>query len=471
MEDRYMRRAGKHHIQGVLRAVLVCGMSVQIALGLAWLFCNAAGLQRFQESMALLEGRGLDAGYYSGILYRWLAALLSSRLWVLYGIQLAAAYAAACGLMACFAEGEKWGLRLFGALALTAIPQAMQCHLAVLPWSLGTSLLAGETVLWRRVWQGGARQGKKEERKRDGLLIGGMLAGWLLLLLTLPVYAWFVLPLLSAALWRVVERGWRGRLVCGLTVLMLCLCNVTVNYGWNAADWNRSLAAGALSRTGWPCFQDNYDMFPYRLHEDIGLVTAREVSAYADGVERVLIPRLEEQYGAEGTTAALWELAGICLRGSWETDVKNIIWDTAAYHASPPILIMQLKGRAYDAYSGINYEQMRTRSPLLTGYYVTYGGRWWWMMLALAAVIRLIGLLPGGDLGGTVCISPGGNGIRGRGREFLRYWVPVLIGMEWLIISRVLGGSGSMDYKQTLWVTMLWYVMALSQLADGKPER
>ena len=461
MKGRYIQCAGKH-IQGILRAVLICGMSVQIVLGLVWLLGNMGGLQSFQESMALLEGKEFDAGYYSGILYRGLATALSSHLWILYGIQLAAAYGAAYELMACFVAREKQVLRLFCALALTTVPQALQCHLAVLPWSLGTSLLVGETMLWRKVWQGTLdRQEEKLSEQAKRLLITGMLSGWLLLLLILPAYAWFVLPLLFAALWRAVKKERMGRLACGLAVLILCLCNVTVSCGWNPADWNRRLAASALSRTGWPYFQDSYEIFPYQLHEDIGLVTSREVSAYADGVERVLIPKLEEQYGAEETTAALWELAGVCLRDNLRVDVKNIIWDMAAYHATPPILAMQLKGRAYDACSGINYEQMKTMTPLLTRYYVTYGGRWWWIMLALAAAIRLCDLL--------LC----GGSRRGNctWRMFLQYWLPVLVGMEWLILSQVVSGSGIMDYKKVLLVTMLWYVMALCGFGDGAEER
>lgn len=468
MKGRYIQQAGKH-IQGILRAVLICGMSVQIVLGLAWLFGNMGGLQCFQESMALLKGKDFDAGYYSGILYRGLAAALSSQLWILYGIQLAAAYGAAYGLMACFVAREKRGLRLFCALALTTVPQALQCHLAVLPWSLGTSLLVGEAMLWRKVWQGTLKRQEKmlsEQAKRR--LITGMLSGWLLLLLLLPVYAWFVLPMLFAALWRAIKKERTGRLACGLAVLILCLCNVTASCGWNPADWNRRLAASALSRTGWLYFQDSYEIFPHRLHEDIGLVTSREVSAYADGVERVLIPKLEEQYGPEETTAALWELAGVCLRDNLRADVKNIIWDLAAYHAAPPILAMQLKGRAYDAYSGINYEQMKTRAPLLTKYYVTYDARWWWMMLALAAAIRLCDmLLCGGNQRGN-CAWRGENGIWGRWRIILQYWFPVLAGMEWMILSQVFRGSGIMDYKKALWVTMLWYVMALCGLGDGR---
>lgn len=223
----YMRQAAKH-MGGVLQAVLLWGMGIQILLGLAWLIRNMAGLQYFQESSLLLAGESAADGFYSGILYRGLAALLSSRPWILYGIQLAAAIIAGYGLMSCLIGRNRVGLKLFCALALTSIPQAMQCHLAVLPWSLGTSLLLGETALWMRAWkripmQNGQQtlgepaaqdgQGAWEEpaaqgigqdadRKAQGKLAAAMLSGWVLIVLVLPIYAWFALPMLFAMLWR-----------------------------------------------------------------------------------------------------------------------------------------------------------------------------------------------------------------------------------------------------------------------------
>ena len=54
---------------------------------------------------------------------------------------------------------------------------------------------------------------------------------------------------------------------------------------------------------------------------------------------------------------------------------------------------------------------------------------------------------------------------KGRGGKLLRCSLPVLISAEWMILSCVLGGSGIMDYKKTLWVIILWYVVVLSALA------
>lgn len=449
-----MRRVGRH-IQGILRAVLVCGMCVQILLGLAWLIKNMGGLQNFQESRWLLTGDGMTGKRYSGLLYRALAACLSSHLWILYAVQLAAALLAAYALMACLTGRGKAAPCILGALTLTAIPQAMQCHLAVLPWSLGTSLLLAEIALWIRLCKG-REQGKKLART-----VAVMLAGWLLIVLVLPVYAWFSLPLLAAALWRAGKgAGVRERLLCALTALALTAGSITVNCGWNPSAWNRELAANALSRTGWPYFQNDYDSISQPLHDVIGLDTARQVSYYADGVEVSLIPRLEERYGAEEVTDLLWELAGLSLERNLRVDVKNVIWDMAAYHATPPIFAMQLRGRAYDSHSGTNYMYMKTRAPLLTRYYVTYGGRWWWAMLGLAAAI-------------AVCTQV----LRGRSREnslwtrgwaLLRRWLPVLVGLEWMILCFAAEGSGIMDYKKTLCVTILWYVAALSQLGYGE---
>lgn len=498
------------HLRGVLRAVLACGMGVQILLGLAWLVKNMGGLQTFQESGWLLNGEGAAGRLYSGALYRGLVSLLSSHLWILYGIQLAAALAAAYGLMACFMGKDQRASRVLGALALTAIPQALQCHLAVLPWSLGTSLLMAETALWISLLRdGGVENGR--ERRRTAV---AMLEYWLLLLWILPVYAWFSLPLLLAILWRTGKfgcetsqdalaqyhgqantirekeknTGIRVRMLCGLTGLALVLCCIGVNCGFRPAAWNRELAADALRRTGWPSFQYDYDSIPEPLHSEIGLDTARKVSTYADGVEVSLIPKLEERYGFEETTSVLWNLAGLCLKRNLRADIKNVIWDMAAYHAAPPILVMQLKGRAYDSLSGINYEQMKERAPLLSRYYVTYASRWWWVMLGLALV------LAGGELfdRGVFSIKgkrafpekecvdrraragkrrPDAGTGRGAGvRVFLQRWFPVLAGMEWMILYFVAQGSGIMDYKKTLWVTVFWYAAALSQLVSREGE-
>lgn len=485
-----MRRLGKH-TRGVLRAALACGMGVQILLGLAWLMHNMGGLQNFQESRLLLAGESAESGFYSGVLYRGLVSMLSPCLWLLYGIQLTAAVGAAYGLTCCLFGREKKVLRLFCALALVTFPQAMQCHLAVLPWSLGTSLLLVETALWRRAWGLLSGRGGEAARGADGengipraavRLAVALLLGWLLLLLLLPLYACFALPLPGAFLWKLGKRwGRKGRMARVLTVLALVLCSITVNWGWNPVQWNRKLSTAALSRTGWPYFQHTYQVFPQPLHDEIGLVIARDVSAYADGVERVLIPRLEELYGAGETSARLWELAGICLRDNLKADAKNVIWDMAAYHAAPPILAMQLKGRAYDSYSGVNYQQMKGRAPLLTRYYVTYGSRWWWAMLGLAAAAWACGWLPGGlyrkkagrqpGSGDSGSLGPGKTpGLRlwSRGRRFLGCWLPVLAGVEWMILHFVLCGSGIMDYKKTLWVTALWYLAALWPLAGGE---
>lgn len=487
-------------MRGVLRAAIVCGMSVQILLGLAWLVKNMGGSPSFQESRWLLTGEGMAGKLYSGALYRGLARALSSCLWLLYSLQLAAAAVAAYSLSACFLGKEQRPLRIWAALALTTVPQALQCHLAALPWSFGTSLLMAETALWISLLRGENPE-TDGERVRTALAMAQL---WMLLLLILPVYALFSLPLLAAALWRARKGGGRKRrLLCGLAGFALLVCCVGANCGLNPAAWNRELAANALSRAGWPSFQYDYEYITEPLHSEIGLDTARKVSAYADGVEISLIPRLEERYTPEETTSVLWELARFCLRRNLRADVKNVVWDMAAYHATPPILAMQLKGRAYDSLSGLNYELMKERAPLLSRYYVTYACRWWWVMLGMALLLAGITLAERVACTGRAMPVPadvfaekgkseltdahtGENSVdsgactgkerkfhTGGGRHlgvraFAQRWFPVLAGTEWMILYFVAQGSGIMDYKKTLWVTVFWYVAALSRLGNRK---
>ena len=62
------------------------------------------------------------------------------------------------------------------------------------------------------------------------------------------------------------------------------------------------------------------------------------------------------------------------------------------------------------------------------------------------------------------------RGLWGRLRTFLQCWFPVLAGMEWMIVCLVLNGSGIMDYKKNLWVTILWYVASMWTLTLTEEE-
>ena len=103
------------------------GFSVQIVLGLVWMVCNMGAVQDFAV---------VSTGIY-GVA----AGLLGKAFPVMYVLQLAAACYAGQRLISrlCNKNPDNRRSRLFalwGSLALMTLPMAMQCHMAMLPYSL-----------------------------------------------------------------------------------------------------------------------------------------------------------------------------------------------------------------------------------------------------------------------------------------------------------------------------------------------
>ena len=112
------------HVRAIVNRILFIGVSVQILLGLLWMFLAFDGRQDFVGSV---YGDWLDS-YLKGLPYEP----------VIYLLQICAAFGAGYWLI------EGLGVRrlfwkIWGSLALLTYPYAMQCHMAILPDSLAVS--------------------------------------------------------------------------------------------------------------------------------------------------------------------------------------------------------------------------------------------------------------------------------------------------------------------------------------------
>ena len=65
--------------------------------------------------------------------------------------------------------------------------------------------------------------------------------------------------------------------------------------------------------------------------------------------------------------------------------IRQLTWDALGYTVSPLIVPIQLRGEAYDSYSGANYGVMMEHTPRLTVLYATYGC--WWFVCAFVLVV------------------------------------------------------------------------------------
>ena len=141
-----MQRAVRH-ISAILGRVIFIGFSIQIVFGMTWMCLNFSKLPQFGESLFYVEiSKNFICDEYTGILYpvflllaRGIEGLAGLPYYcVMYVVQLlVACYAAHRLLMGL--KKTKRALNLWGSLAVLTLPMAMQCHLAVLPYSLVSS--------------------------------------------------------------------------------------------------------------------------------------------------------------------------------------------------------------------------------------------------------------------------------------------------------------------------------------------
>lgn len=502
-----MRRIGEH-VRGVVCGFLFIGLSVQIVLGIFWMLANFGGVQEFGESVRYVEmSKSFLCDEYTGILYpvllmvaRALGSILHLKYYrVLYAAQLLVAlfashrFVQACGFVEAAErrsrvggknrEGEspeagenvarqrKGGhdaaLRLFwdiwGSLCLLTVPMAMQCHLAVLPCSLAGSFYM---IMLSYV---------VEAYGRPELLFVRTLVRmsplWLITALLLPEYKILAaLPILGLFMYSAFCLWKKDRKRVGRQALLLLVMAATIAMLGNLTQVSgsqgrvrKSIAADMVSRLVWPRFAENYQAFPEEIREIISMEDALELDKSTDSVAAEFGPAVEKAVGEREARRLFVRMARISWSGNARQIVRELLIDAASYAASPAALEKQLRGGGYDSYAGSNYEIMRNRAPGLTREYVRYGS-WWFcigvvlggLVLGLAGIERLSGKRkPAEQKAGSVrcgrcaCVAL------------------CLFSAFFMILYYTFRGAGAMDYKNTVFVTLLWYAGMLLGIKSG----
>lgn len=459
-------------ILAVAGRVLFIGVSVQIVLGLVWLVYNFTGCQQFGETFMYEEiSKTLICDEYEGILYPVLirmakgieGLLLIPYRYFLYLLQLGVAFGSAYTLLRSVGfTGRLW--RIWGSLAFLTFPMAMQCHVAVLPDSLVCSCLllaiafAVETI-------------KGEGLLRFAEFTKVLLCGAAMTLL-LPDYGVVgAVPVLFLFLYGLVKTWKRDkkRILYYMLLLLafagiLCGVNSLTRKEGYYGKTHRSVQASIASRCAWQYIGYHYDSLPEEVQACLTATDAMYVSCYAHNVEGVLGRALEATVGVERTQELFLELA----KQAWEEDkytiVHNTAWDVVGYTFAPMVVQRQFDGKAYDSYTGRNYDIMREKEPVLTKYYMDYGCRWFAAGLAITTVVglmcaawylvkRLQGKAESANYAGVVyavmlCLCTSGV----------------------LVLFYSLRGAGMMDYKKSIAVTLLWILWMLLVCRKGMDE-
>lgn len=391
---RYAKRMAPY-LRAVSEGMLFIGFSIQIVLGICWMCCNFGQVQGFGEP---------DSALYAGIF-----RLLGEKPAVMYLLQLSAAFLAGYLFLQKLWPAGK-GFAVWRCLALLTFPFAMQCHLALQPYSLmGTFFL-----------------------------------------------------LMLAALLKIDKR----HAVSLSAVAIACAALAVALSG--VADADRREGAGysfegaLASRFAWPTLWSDLGRYGEELFV-IAQPVAWEASLSPDNM-KLLQETLESQVGREAAGTYYLQMA----ETGWEYHAPMVVrqmgWDALGYAVTPVVFQLQMAGKGYDSYSGRNYEVMRENAPVLTGNYVDYGCWWfgWALILCLLSVSA-----------GKLRQEGGREGDEERKALRKKRAVSVAIcvlASGFLVAALTMRGAGKMDYRETIAVNELWLAGPLL-LVGGKRRK
>ncbi len=457
----FMRRKVAGHLCAVLKGILFIGFSIQAVMGLVWMCLNFTAVQEFApEKSAAYDALCLLTGDCAPLMYLLQLSAAAFADWRILG--------------AIRREGVKW--RVWGTVVLLTFPMAMQCHLALLPWSFAGSLLLLE-------WSFVIELLQKRERSGRNFALAGLSGCWPLLAVFLPEYRLLggipavlaVLLHMGQQLWRKPSRGEnpgeeeafgkgvreKKRLWQEL-LLTLAAAGLAIGAGTAARAASgieeRSVSFALACRTVWYSIRADHYGWPDELQQVMEEEDhVYEISLAPDNMDRIMKPLMEERFGEEQAKAYYRYMA----KNSWEHRKTAILsqmrWDMAGYAATPLILQRQLEGAGYDSYSGRNYEIMRNHAPVWTGLYVAYSCRWFGCFSVTALLLSLT-LIIGRQ---TFCGAggfPWKNSLKGIFVCGLSAGAVVL----WYTLQ----GSGIMDYRKSFAVSSIWLIWALTAMRE-----
>lgn len=424
----------------VIKYMVFMGFTVQICLGLIWMAANLGKVQDFLP---------VETGVYPLVL-----RLTGSWYGLIYLLQLGAALYAGYRLLNAMGIGGR-GICLWGSLAMMTLPMAMQCHMALLPYSLtGSMELLKLSFVRRRTGEGDA----PGERA-----LWGCLACFAAQCLLWPGYTvpGAVLPflLLLRRLPGMLRK--RERLLQGALLAVCFAAAAAAGYFWDRAPEGGGNVSGwewrLVKRICWPTVWVDWAGEPEVFNlENGGAIWLS--SYYPDYMDLYLKPQLDAM-APEAADSVMKTM--ICRAWSvhYPMVVRQIGWDALGYSVTPVILPLQLSGDAYDSCSGRNYEIMRNGTPVLTKYYVRVSCGWFAVSLALLAGAAALG-----------CIEKfsGPGKVSKTWRERLSGAFPFLaaiVSAGAAVVFFTMQGAGIMDYKYLVWINQLW--IAGSVVAAG----
>lgn len=228
-----------------------------------------------------------------------------------------------------------------------------------------------------------------------------------------------------------------------LVVMFMAGMDVVQN-GWTP------VSTRLTERVVWTTLYDTYVNSPKKVRSQVKYARMVEATYEANGMRDGLIPYLEDRIGDENTDEVLAELRSKAWSMNKKQIVKEIFWDVAGYGISPVVAHLQLAGRAYDSYTGMNYRELLLPAPKLGKFYMDYSC-WWFGIALVAAGLSYIMRF----LSEKKC-------------PMIRQWIFLSFICAGMVLCYALDGAGRMDYKNTLLVLCIWLLWMAGGVQDAK---
>ena len=457
-------------VRKIASCLLVIGMSVQILMGIVWILCNFPSGWTYPEAeyyISVADSWVLDE--YTGVLYPVLikgSQIVMGCLGLpfeglLYLVQIIASFVcySAFVILCRWNRGRNPQSLLrgaFGGLYLLTVPLCVQWHLSILPLSLLSSLFLLLLGLCIRA------AGNDEYCGRNLAVWMGIL--WALMTLLAPDYWWIALvPVVFAGILLVKKNGLKGLagfvIVAVMASVLALGTNSAVQTPGSSGKIQRTLGAAMVSRMVWPNFDTTYFFWPDEIKAVMNFEESREISTYADQVQRVFGPLAEKTYGRENANEMYWQMAISCVEIRTKEIVQAIWRDFTAYLFTPWRVKNQLDGSGL-SYSGWNYDKMKTDTPRLTRWYVDYGLVSFRVGLIVSVCLAAWKMI--GKFGGENKPDRKKSGTQGclRKGRYAGYVLVVLCALSQAVWYTMAGG-GMMDYRNVPVVILLWYYVIL----------
>jgi hypothetical protein len=428
----------------ILRYFLRIGLWVQALFGLIWLGCNFFTIQDFRESVTYLEDAKYitalfgDGGFYPFLLYfvrmvlRWLPF---SYVPVVYILQLGIAWGA--------------GYKLFRALRVTTAgwnatlllfsPTLLQCHLAILPHSITSSILL-------LMIAEGIRAKSEEQPSFHTLWL--YLLGWVMAAEMTPSYGLYCAPAWLFLLYQTIHKRVRVRMHIHqrylALVLIVGLCvGVCVRFV-TSEKLQFSFATATLSRVSWPIINKTYPNWPSEALTVFPKEYREAILTQTQDVFAITAPTLEEAYGPKQATRLIYRIIPLALDYHTKQVMKQIMTDASGYLFAPTVLAWQLQGGGYESYASANYDRLTHQAPMLTKVWIRYSA----YFLAAGLLVTLM-----------LC--------KRRARSQSLPWIIMGTSMM-MVILETMRGSGIMDYKNALFINLMWMIWMITRSTLGE---